>query len=180
MIVTVPSGALFRFIVTCDESRLPDRLKGDGWKKLLRAAFVHAYEWLGFGAKTSVGYGAMQIDPDAAAATERKRLSDEEERCRLAAENTRQQQLAQMSPVDRAIREYLDTRADKNQSEVNALITGFEQNLFVGVEKQELAKRLQDMMMETKSWKEKPTAKKPEKDADYQRTLKVKIWLAGN
>ena len=179
--LTVPSGALFRFIVTCDERYLPDnRLKGDGWKKLLRAAFVHAYEWLGFGAKTAVGYGAMQIDLEAAAATERKRFSDDEERRRLAAEDARKQQLAQMSPVDRAIREYLDTRADKNQPEINALATGIEQNRIVGVEKHEIARRLQAMMREEKCWKETSAAKNPGKDKDHQRTLKVLSWIAGN
>ena len=178
--LTVPSGAWFRFVVTCDERYLPDeRLKGDGWRKLLRAVFVHAYEWLGFGAKTAVGYGAMQIDPEAAAATERKRLSDEKERLRLATEDARRRQLAQMSPVDRAIREYLDGRADKNQPEINALTTGIEQNRIVGVEKQELAQRLQVMMREGKSWKETSGAKNPSKDKDHQRTLTVLSWLAG-
>lgn len=177
--LTVPAGALFRFVVTCDERRLPERLKGDGWKKLLRAAFEHAYEWLGFGAKTAVGYGAMQIDPEAAAATERKRLSDEEERRRLAAEDARKQQLAQMSPVDRAIQEYLDGRADMNQPEINALITGIEQNRIVGVETQELARSLQAMMREENRWKEKSATKNPSKDKDHQRTLKVLSWLAG-
>lgn len=178
--LTVPSGALFRFVVTCDERYLPDeRLKGDGWRKLLRAVFAHAYEWLGFGAKTAVGYGAMQIDPEAAAAAERKRLSDEEGRRRLAMEDARKRQLAQMSPVDRAIREYLDGRADKNQPEITALTTGIEQNQIVGVEKQELAQRLQAMMKAEQCWKETSAAKNPSKDKDHQRTLKVLSWLAG-
>jgi CRISPR-associated protein Cmr6 len=29
------------------------------WKALLQSAFEHAFQWLGFGAKTAVGYGAM-------------------------------------------------------------------------------------------------------------------------
>ncbi|MFM9971990.1 MAG: type III-B CRISPR module RAMP protein Cmr6 [Burkholderiales bacterium] len=177
--LTVPSGALFRFVVSCDERYLPEQLKGDGWKNLLRAAFVHAYEWLGFGAKTAVGYGAMQIDPEAAAASERKKAADEEERLRLAAEDAYEQQLAQMSPVDRVIREYLDGRADKNQPVIAALTTGIEQNQIVGVEKQQLAQRLQAMMKEAKCWKEKSAAKNPNKDTDHQRTLKVLSWLAG-
>lgn len=178
--LTVPSGALFLFVVTCDERYLLDEgLKGDGWRNLLRAAFVHAYAWLGFGAKTAVGYGAMQIDKEAAAATERKRLSDDGERRRLAEEDAHKQQLAQMSPVDRAIREYFDERADKTQPEVNALITGIEQDRISGVEKRELAQRLQAMMIEAKSWKETSAAKNPSKDKDHQRTLKVLSWLAG-
>jgi hypothetical protein len=121
----------------------------------------------------------MQIDSDAAAAKERKRLAEEEERRRLAAEDARKLELAQMSPVDRAIREYLDGRADKNQPAINALTTAIEQNLIAGIEKQELAHHLRAMMVEAKSWKEKSAAKKPEKDTEYQRTLKVLSWLAG-
>jgi CRISPR-associated protein Cmr6 len=58
--LTVPPGAEFRFIVTCEEKYLKDGpLQNGAWKVLLKAAFMHAYKWLGFGAKTAVGYGAM-------------------------------------------------------------------------------------------------------------------------
>jgi CRISPR-associated protein Cmr6 len=70
--LTVPPGSRFVFHVVCDVARLrsltehrtegaPDLL-ADGdtrWKALLRVAFEHAFAWLGFGAKTAVGYGAM-------------------------------------------------------------------------------------------------------------------------
>lgn len=32
------------------------------WQTLLTAAFEHAFEWLGFGAKTAVGYGTMETE----------------------------------------------------------------------------------------------------------------------
>lgn len=35
------------------------------WKELLDAAFEYASQWLGFGAKTSVGYGALEPDREA-------------------------------------------------------------------------------------------------------------------
>lgn len=64
LFLTVPPGAKFQFIVTCDVARLrrvaPPLAEGDRWKALLDAAFQHAFDWLGFGAKTAVGYGAMQ------------------------------------------------------------------------------------------------------------------------
>jgi CRISPR-associated protein Cmr6 len=70
--LTVPPGSRFVFHVVCDVARLrsltehrsegaPDLL-ADGdtrWKALLRVAFEHAFAWLGFGAKTAVGYGAL-------------------------------------------------------------------------------------------------------------------------
>ncbi len=77
--LTVPPGSCFTFHVVCDEQHLrrltsnkedntPDLLaEGDThWKKLLQAAFQHAFQWLGFGAKTAVGYGAMQVVGSAA------------------------------------------------------------------------------------------------------------------
>jgi CRISPR-associated protein Cmr6 len=72
--LTVPPGSQFTFHVVCDAAHLERLTKNklDGapdlaaeeegeprWRKLLKAAFEHAFEWLGFGAKTAVGYGAM-------------------------------------------------------------------------------------------------------------------------
>ena len=61
--LTVPPGSRFAFHVVCDSARLqhlaPDLAANGRWKVLLTEAFAHAFEWLGFGAKTSVGYGAM-------------------------------------------------------------------------------------------------------------------------
>jgi CRISPR-associated protein Cmr6 len=57
--LAVPAKSQFDFHVVCQPSRLPESLK-DQWRVLLDRAFQHAFEWVGFGAKTSVGYGAMQ------------------------------------------------------------------------------------------------------------------------
>jgi CRISPR-associated protein Cmr6 len=57
--MVVPAKSKFSFHVTADISRLKDV---QNWKALMQAAFAHAFKWLGFGAKTSVGYGAMR-DP---------------------------------------------------------------------------------------------------------------------
>lgn len=75
LFLTVPPGSKFHFHVVCDLERLkrvaPALLAEDHWKKLLAAAFQHAFDWLGFGAKTAVGYGAMrrqtQSTPESAA-----------------------------------------------------------------------------------------------------------------
>lgn len=64
--LTVPPGSGFTFHVTCDLPRLqrlaPSLVSDGHWKDLLRAAFEHAFDWCGFGAKTAVGYGAMERD----------------------------------------------------------------------------------------------------------------------
>lgn len=56
--LAVPAKSQFDFHVVCQPSRLPESLK-DEWRALLDRAFRHAFEWVGFGAKTSIGYGAM-------------------------------------------------------------------------------------------------------------------------
>lgn len=64
--LTVPPKSQFAFHVVCDNARLehlaPDLANNDRWKALVTEAFEHAFAWLGFGAKTSVGYGAMNSD----------------------------------------------------------------------------------------------------------------------
>ncbi len=61
--LTVPPKSRFTFHVLCDRGRLrrlaPPLAEGEHWKGLVEAAFQHAFQWLGFGAKTSVGYGAF-------------------------------------------------------------------------------------------------------------------------
>lgn len=95
--LTVPPGSEFAFHVRCDVCRLkrsaPRLAEEDRWKRLVKAAFQHAFEWLGFGAKTAVGYGTMQPDRRAEiAARERvereaaRRAEEEKERQRIAAE----------------------------------------------------------------------------------------------
>jgi CRISPR-associated protein Cmr6 len=69
--LTVPPNSSFAFHVVCDTARLqnlaPDLAADYRWKALLTEAFEHAFAWLGFGAKTSVGYGSMTRDEKAEA-----------------------------------------------------------------------------------------------------------------
>jgi CRISPR-associated protein Cmr6 len=62
--LTVPPGSGFAFHVVCDLAflgRIAPALT-ESWKALLTTAFEHAFQWLGFGAKTAVGYGAMESE----------------------------------------------------------------------------------------------------------------------
>ncbi|MBN1141874.1 MAG: type III-B CRISPR module RAMP protein Cmr6 [Deltaproteobacteria bacterium] len=56
--LVMPPGSRFTFYVQCESGRLPVAL-AESWQKLLEKSFKHAFEWLGFGAKTAVGYGQM-------------------------------------------------------------------------------------------------------------------------
>jgi len=58
--LAVPAGSAFDFHAVCQATRLPASLQ-DAWRNLLDRAFQHAFKWVGFGAKTSVGYGAMAV-----------------------------------------------------------------------------------------------------------------------
>ena len=63
--LAVPVGTKLDFVLTfetslvCDEQR--DALAD--WQLPVRRIVAHAFKWLGFGAKTAVGYGAMREDP---------------------------------------------------------------------------------------------------------------------
>ncbi len=86
--LTVPPGSSFAFHVHCDLAHLkrlaPELAEGERWKTLLTAAFAHAFQWLGFGAKTAVGYGAMQVDEQAIAQAEAQRLAAEKKAARAS------------------------------------------------------------------------------------------------
>ena len=73
--LTVPPHSKFHFRVDLiAPQRLTETLRQE-WKNLLdTTAFTHAFDWLGFGAKTAVGYGAMKRDKKAEAAKITKRL----------------------------------------------------------------------------------------------------------
>lgn len=98
--LTVPPGSGFAFHATCDLAHLerlaPDLAAHGRWKTLLTAAFEHAFQWLGFGAKTAVGYGAMQSE------TQRKRQQTEAEE-RKEQEKIAQQEAAIQRQVETAV-----------------------------------------------------------------------------
>lgn len=59
--LTVPPESSFTFHV----QRRPGRTESDldaGWQALIEELFTYAFDWVGFGAKTSLGYGAMRYD----------------------------------------------------------------------------------------------------------------------
>jgi CRISPR-associated protein Cmr6 len=171
--LAVPAGSAFDFHVVCQSSRLSDALQAT-WKDLLDRAFRHAFEWVGFGAKTSVGYGAMKEDPSTVKlreAQKQKALADAE-----AAE--RALRISSMSPLDQFIENEMAARQDKNQSKLAFFFNKMKQQTAVpGEFRLDIAKMLQMLMKDAKKWKEKSEKKNPEKDGDFQDTLKVKAWL---
>ncbi|HUM95555.1 MAG TPA: type III-B CRISPR module RAMP protein Cmr6 [Candidatus Competibacter sp.] len=93
LFLTVPPDSRFEFFVQCDPAPLPESLRSS-WPILLEAAFRHTFDWLGFGAKTAVGYGVMRRDMDA----EQQRRTEAVHRVRQAAE-------AALAPEQKVINE---------------------------------------------------------------------------
>ena len=86
--LTVPPKSKFAFHVQCDLpflARLAPGLAQEGrWQQLVTAALTHAFQWLGFGAKTAVGYGAMAVDSARQAQVDKERIDAEREAKRVS------------------------------------------------------------------------------------------------
>lgn len=102
--MVVPAQSSFSFYLTADISLLPKTIN---WQPHIRQAFEHAFKWLGFGAKTSVGYGAMKIlqqkmDQQVQEAKDKKKDAiDQAERAKL-------------SPIDREIQDFISNWPSPN------------------------------------------------------------------
>ena len=59
--LALPADSSLDFHVVCESHYLPDALRSR-WEPLLEQILTHAFDWLGFGAKTAVGYGVMERD----------------------------------------------------------------------------------------------------------------------
>lgn len=183
--LTLPPGTGFTFHVRCDLPRLKriakriasDLAEDRRWQTLLNAAFEHAFAWLGFGAKTAVGYGAMEVDPEIRAKQEKKAAEERERAEHEKREKERELELSKLSPIDRIIREIMDARTDPNLGEIPALKNAIKDGQWDDDTKRDLAMRLRDLMQAAKRWREQSTKKNPAKDTVYQDTLLVKSWL---
>ena len=173
--LAVPAGSRFRFVLRFDPSPVPLACRAAlaDWQPLVRRIVQQAFDWLGFGAKTAVGYGAMGVDPEAQAIKIALQLADQKRKANELALQQRQQQLKDASPADRAIFEFLDQRADQNQPELNALIDGLDKGRF-GDMAATVAQVVKLKMQAANRWKDASTKKNLEKDREYQDTLKVK------
>ena len=189
--LTLPPDSDFVFHVRCDHRRLsrcaPELAANGRWRTLIQAAFEHAFEWLGFGAKTAVGYGAMNRDCTGEQRSRQER-EDQERTARERAEREsaereakarEEKRLATLSPVEREIESIVRDRQDKNMSEIIAVMQAVRDGRWDDAAKIEVARWLENKMKNETRWKETSTKKKPEKDKDYQNTLLVKGWLEG-
>lgn len=105
--LAVPAGCECTLYVQCNPALIPAEAteRRQRWQALLEADIEHAGEWLGFGAKTAVGYGRLGIDPKAQAERAARREAEAAERRQQEAEAA----LASMPP-DRQLLNRLDAR----------------------------------------------------------------------
>lgn len=105
--LAIPAGCECTLYVQCNPALIPAEAAElhQGWQALVEAAVEHAGEWLGFGAKTAVGYGRLGIDPKAQAERAAQREAEAAERRKQEAEAA----LASMPP-DQQLLNRLDAR----------------------------------------------------------------------
>ena len=179
--LTVPPNSGFVFHVLCDTARLkrlaPDLLENDRWKTLLKAAFTHAFEWLGFGAKTAVGYGAMGIDEKARRDREEEMQKQREEDARRKREKEEKARLTDAPEWER-IRAKVLKEKPRDMKDEDALLKALEANRWDSPDDaRKIAEEITGILKEKKEWREKSEKKNPEKDKPYQKTLLVKKYL---
>lgn len=108
--LSVLPGSRFCFHVECHPGLVAPELSeasdNPRWQSLLAAAFEHAGEWLGFGAKTAVGYGRMVIDRD-----------EQERQSEAAQKALKARQLARLTLAQQKIDEFI-TDCQKRQAEL--------------------------------------------------------------
>jgi CRISPR-associated protein Cmr6 len=96
--LAVPARSKFTFFVECNAALLRDDTLRQTWRNLLEAAFDHAGKWLGFGAKTTVGYGRMMLDEKAIEESHKKKK-----------QQAHTDELALLSPNLRRIEEFKES-----------------------------------------------------------------------
>ncbi len=86
--LTIPAGCECTLYIQCNPALIPADFAAryDNWKTLIEAAIEHAGDWLGFGAKTAVGYGRLAIDPKVQQERDAARERQEKERQKHEAE----------------------------------------------------------------------------------------------
>ena len=178
--LTVPPGSGFSFCIECDESFLtgvePELVQGRLWQSLTEAALKHAFAWLGFGAKTAVGYGAMALDEERMRVAGQRREERERQRQAEVLQAARSAEKAAMSPAERAMADVFDQRTDRNQDERAALFAALKAGK-LDEHKAAAARRLKGLMQQAGLWRETSTKKNPDKDHPHQDTLMVSKWL---
>lgn len=172
--LAIPPGTRFCFYVECNlpllEHLNASLAAADCWREPLNAAFRHAFEWLGFGAKTAVGYGAMDVDERALAQAEQEAEEQRQNAARAA-------ELEGMDPFRRRLEELLDKRDDKNQPDYVYLIQQLEAGTFEGEDKRRAAEDIRARMEKQGKWNPNGKGSSQAQKKAHKHTLAVRKYL---
>lgn len=176
--LTVPPGSKFEFYCTCETVYLPKALQ-QHWQPLLQASFAYAFDWLGFGAKTAVGYGQMKRDENVENEFNNRKRKDLQKAEDEANRKQAEKRLAELPPIEREIAELLQAKPNSDKKDYLVLIDALKAKHWQGEKQHIVAERVKQLMQDEKIWKESSAKKNPAKDQDYQRTLDVLKLLEG-
>lgn len=109
--LAIAAGCECTLYVQCNPTLIPAEAGSlrTEWSALLASAIEHAGEWMGFGAKSAVGYGRIGQDP----ALRRKLEQEAVERAEAQARKAREAELATLSPQARTIAEFIERCQEK-------------------------------------------------------------------
>lgn len=171
--LTIPPESRFDFYCTAEKARLPESLQAR-WQTLLQQAFCYAFDWLGFGAKTAVGYGQMTERPNATDELIGEKAKHEQWQQEKAEKIAEQQRLEALPPIEREMAEWIRGNNDPQKKDYLVLLDAVKNNAGWQSEDQKIVlNRVKAMMQESGDWKEVSKKKKPEQDKPHQRTLEV-------
>lgn len=172
--LVIPAKSRFLFHVQCSERGLPVTLIKH-WRKLIKTALDHAFDWKGFGAKTAVGYGQMHHDDHTLKDLQQVLLKNQqaeqqrrEEERKHAEQVARQADLAAMSPVDRQL--YLLQRGELLEQQVVELFNGLDH--MEDADRRKVAHAIKGLWVSTGKWSKKECSKK-----QSEKVRKVKQYL---
>jgi CRISPR-associated protein Cmr6 len=154
----------------------PRRTSDQAAAKSAMKVLAEALDWLGAGAKTAVGYGRMNHDEAILHQVQTWVQEDQKQREDKQRLQEKLNRKAKLSPLEQAMEDIIDQRQDKNLAPYIALIHAVDAGQWQGDDKRQVAAKIRELMQQNKGqWKEQ--SGKPNKDREYQRTMKVKGWL---
>jgi CRISPR-associated protein Cmr6 len=100
--LVLPAGSKLRFVLCFEPVLWPPGLEAVDWATLAERALRHAFDWVGFGAKTAVGYGAMQEDEKARAQREQEAAARRAAAAAAAREKRKKKQTSEEAEAEDA------------------------------------------------------------------------------
>ena len=175
--LVVPAGSAFIFNISLTPALLNcEELQNGGWQVPLEKAFKFAFDWIGFGAKTSVGYGAMEIDIQAQEEAVEAERQNQEQIKQMQREKARRDA---MEPMEREIDDLIKS-SPPDMPPYRVMINALQGKHWTSRDKiLEAALQAKKMMQAAKKWKEATQKKSPAKDKDHQNTLVIQRYIDG-